>query len=92
MKPGMEKDTIKTITTHYIDGTFVESHGREIMGIDEYTNRDLRMSEHISISPAEAAAGSPSENSSKLTRIAPIIGMPRVRCPFLPATATLWSI
>ena len=26
-------DTIKTITTHYIDGAFVESHGREIMDI-----------------------------------------------------------
>ena len=24
------KDTIKTITTHYIDGAFVESHGREV--------------------------------------------------------------
>ena len=43
MKPSMEKETIKTISTHYIDGTFVESHGREIMGIDEYTNRDLRL-------------------------------------------------
>ena len=27
------KDTIKTITTHYIDGAFVESHGREVMDI-----------------------------------------------------------
>ena len=26
-------DTIKTITTHYIDGAFVESHGRQIMDI-----------------------------------------------------------
>src|SRR6476660_2117560 len=27
------KNTIKTITTHYIDGAFVESHGREVMDI-----------------------------------------------------------
>src|SRR6201998_2089272 len=26
-----EKDTIKALTTHYIDGAFVESHGREVM-------------------------------------------------------------
>ena len=26
-------DTIKTITTHYIDGAFVPSHGREVMDI-----------------------------------------------------------
>ena len=29
----MKRDAIKTITTHYIDGTFVESHGREVMDI-----------------------------------------------------------
>lgn len=28
-----EMDTIKTITTHYIDGEFVESHGREVMDL-----------------------------------------------------------
>src|SRR5258706_16158245 len=28
-KPG----TIKTLTTHYIDGTFVESHGKEVIDI-----------------------------------------------------------
>src|SRR6478672_2708912 len=27
------KDTIKTLTTHYIDGAFVESHGRDVMDI-----------------------------------------------------------
>src|SRR5579863_433961 len=30
---------MKTITTHYIDGTFVESHGREVMDIINPTNR-----------------------------------------------------
>jgi aldehyde dehydrogenase (NAD+) len=38
MKAGMEKDTIKTITTQYIDGAFVESHGREVMDIVKPTN------------------------------------------------------
>src|SRR4029077_7826306 len=33
-----EKDTIKTITTHYIDGAFVESHGRQTMDIIKPTN------------------------------------------------------
>src|SRR6266850_49593 len=31
---AMEKgDRVKTLTTHYIDGAFVESHGREVMDI-----------------------------------------------------------
>jgi aldehyde dehydrogenase (NAD+) len=38
MKAVTEKDTIKTITTHYIDGAFVESHGREVMDIIKPTN------------------------------------------------------
>src|SRR6201997_5296230 len=33
-----EKDTIKTLTTHYIDGAFVESHGRQVMDIIKPTN------------------------------------------------------
>ena len=33
-----ERDRIKTITTHYIDGTFVESHDREVMDIIKPTN------------------------------------------------------
>jgi aldehyde dehydrogenase (NAD+) len=33
-----ERDAIKTITTHYIDGAFVESHGREVMDIIKPTN------------------------------------------------------
>src|SRR5690349_20413281 len=33
-----EKDTIKALTTHYIDGAFVESHGREVMDIIKPTN------------------------------------------------------
>src|SRR4029077_15021189 len=33
MKTITKPDTIKTLTTHYIDGAFVESHGREVMDI-----------------------------------------------------------
>ena len=33
-----KRDAIKTITTHYIDGSFVESHGREVMDIIKPTN------------------------------------------------------
>jgi aldehyde dehydrogenase (NAD+) len=35
------RDTIKTITTHYIDGAFVESHGREVMDIIRPTDRKV---------------------------------------------------
>src|SRR5712692_686549 len=38
MKIGSSDDAIKTITNHYIDGTFVESHGREVMDIIRPTN------------------------------------------------------
>jgi|SRR5581483_5955065 aldehyde dehydrogenase (NAD+) len=34
----MEKDTMKTITKHYIDGAFVESHGRDVMDVINPTN------------------------------------------------------
>jgi aldehyde dehydrogenase (NAD+) len=33
MKAIAKKESIKTITTHYIDGAFVESHGQEVMDI-----------------------------------------------------------
>src|SRR6267142_617359 len=38
MKTGSSGDAIKTITNHYIDGTFVESHGREVVDIIRPTN------------------------------------------------------
>jgi aldehyde dehydrogenase (NAD+) len=38
MEATTERGTIKTITTHYIDGAFVESHGREVMDIIKPTN------------------------------------------------------
>src|SRR5258707_8376621 len=33
MKTVADKGAIKTITTHYIDGAFVESHGQEVLDI-----------------------------------------------------------
>ncbi|HEY1886270.1 MAG TPA: aldehyde dehydrogenase family protein, partial [Roseiarcus sp.] len=33
MNCSTNKDAIETITTHYIDGAFVESHGREVMDV-----------------------------------------------------------
>ena len=36
-----EKETIRTLTTHYIDGAFVESHGREVRDIINPTNSNL---------------------------------------------------
>jgi aldehyde dehydrogenase (NAD+) len=41
MSTIMEIDAIKTLTTHYIDGAFVESHGREVMDIIKPTNGQL---------------------------------------------------
>jgi aldehyde dehydrogenase (NAD+) len=38
MKTTATGDTVKTITTHYIDGSFVESHGREVMNVVKPTN------------------------------------------------------
>jgi len=34
----MDKATIKTLTTHFIDGEFVESHGREVIDVVKPTN------------------------------------------------------
>jgi aldehyde dehydrogenase (NAD+) len=38
MEAITDRDRINTITTHYIDGAFVESHGREVMDIIKLTN------------------------------------------------------
>jgi len=38
MATATEKETIKTLTTHYIDGAFVESHGRQVMDVIKPTN------------------------------------------------------
>jgi aldehyde dehydrogenase (NAD+) len=41
MKTLANRDTIKTLTKHYIDGAWVESHGREVMDLISPTNRQL---------------------------------------------------
>ena len=41
METITERDRIKTITTQYIDGAFVESHGREVMDIIRPTDRQI---------------------------------------------------
>src|SRR4029077_12033494 len=38
METVAQRETVKTITTHDIDGAFVESHGREVMDIIKPTN------------------------------------------------------
>src|ERR1044071_2517998 len=38
MKIATSSAEIKTLTTHYIDGSFVESHGREVMDVIKPTN------------------------------------------------------
>jgi aldehyde dehydrogenase (NAD+) len=38
MQTLTKKDTVKTLTTHYIDGAFAESHGKEVMDIIKPTN------------------------------------------------------
>jgi acyl-CoA reductase-like NAD-dependent aldehyde dehydrogenase len=41
MQTITERHTIRAITTHYIDGEFVESHGREVMDIINPTNGEV---------------------------------------------------
>src|SRR5580700_328078 len=41
MKTTTKRDAMKTITTHYIDGAFIESHGRETMDIISPTSGKL---------------------------------------------------
>ena len=38
MAGTIEKGTIKTLSTHYIDGAFVESHGQQVMDVIKPTN------------------------------------------------------
>lgn len=47
------KGAIKIITTHYIDGTFVGSHGREVMDIINPTNGEAIA--HVTLADEEDA-------------------------------------
>ena len=51
MKAILEKGTIKTLTTHYIDGEFVESHGREVMDVIRPT--DGKVIGHVTLADEE---------------------------------------
>ena len=44
-------EEIKTLTTHYIDGTFVASHGREVMDIIRPT--DGKVIGHVTLADEE---------------------------------------
>src|SRR5246127_3719591 len=48
-----EKETIRTLTTHYIDGAFVESHGREVMDIINPANG--KVIAHVTLADEEDA-------------------------------------
>ena len=51
MKAATSGDKIKTITTHYIDGTFVESHGRDVMNVIKPT--DGQVIAHVTLGDEE---------------------------------------
>src|ERR1700730_19354020 len=51
MKALADKDTVKTLATHYIDGAFVESHGREVMDIIRPT--DGQVIAHVTLADEE---------------------------------------
>src|SRR5579862_9000313 len=51
MNTPRNKDTVKTITTHYIDGAFVESHGREVMDVVRPT--DARVIARVTLADEE---------------------------------------
>jgi aldehyde dehydrogenase (NAD+) len=53
MNAMTSKVAIKTITTHYIDGAFVESHGREGMDIANPTNGEVIA--HVTLADEEDA-------------------------------------
>src|ERR1700736_3736711 len=55
MKALADKDTVTTLTTHYIDGAFVESHGREVIDIIRPT--DGQVIAHVTLADEEDTRG-----------------------------------
>jgi aldehyde dehydrogenase (NAD+) len=53
MEAIMERNAIKTLTTHYINGEFVSSHGHEVMDIINPTNG--RVIAHVTLADKEDA-------------------------------------
>ena len=51
MSPATRIDTIKSITTHYVDGAFVESHGRQVMDVVRPT--DGQVIAHVTLADEE---------------------------------------
>src|ERR1700740_3007000 len=51
MNAGAQREAIRTITTHYIDGAFVESHGREVRDIVRPT--DGQVIAHVTLADEE---------------------------------------
>jgi len=51
MSPATRIDTVKSITTHYIDGAFAESHGRQIMDVVRPT--DGQVIAHVTLADEE---------------------------------------
>jgi aldehyde dehydrogenase (NAD+) len=51
MNAATNKGAIKTITTHYIDGAFVESHGREV--IDNVRPTDSQIIARVTLADEE---------------------------------------
>ena len=51
MKTITKPVTIKTLTTHYIDGAFVDSHGREVMDVIRPTDR--KVIAHVTLADEE---------------------------------------
>src|SRR5690349_23339387 len=51
MKTSAKGDAITTITTHYIDGSFVESHGGEVIDVIKPSNG--RVIAHVTLADAE---------------------------------------
>ena len=53
MNAATNKGAIKTITKHYIDGAFVDSHGREVMDIVNPTRGEVIA--HVTLADEEDA-------------------------------------
>lgn len=51
MNTSAQRETVSTLTTHYVDGAFVESHGREVMDIIRPT--DGRMIARVTLGDEE---------------------------------------
>ena len=63
------KDEIKTLTTHYIDGAFVESHGREVVDTIKPTNGKVIARVMLADEATRRIRGAPSPPPSARSRL-----------------------